>query len=107
MLKSYGSLSNRGRLGSGLTHMQLSFSTADLEDFVFYGQAKELPTGQQARGIPHAEEPQLPVYKALVVNGEVYYLNEDGVPPGVQIPAEDEGGLLALIDIEGQAKPHR
>jgi hypothetical protein len=66
--------------------LQLSYSTADIEESLFFGSTQHLPT----------PAPQLGQITLLVVNGALMSL-EEGAYPGLAAPFGEHSGLLRLI----------
>jgi hypothetical protein len=107
MVSTSGSISNQGHSGSSLVSMQLSFSTADVENFVFYGSSKPMTTSplEPASDVSASPEGAEPVYRALVVNGELYQLDESGELPGMQATAPgQEAAIFRIVGLDQQTR---
>ena len=74
--------------GSQFTSLQLSYSTADIEKSVFYG----LESNPAGVGEP-VEETFI-----MVVNGEMYVL-EEGDIPRPSVPLTEESGLFRIVGL--------
>lgn len=105
MLSVSGSLSSQSYSGDDFVSQQLSFSTADVEGFVFYGVRRPTPalSVERVSGTPGALEGPEPTYKAMVVNGELYGLEENAEVPGMQTaPLAEDAGILRIIGLNEQ-----
>jgi hypothetical protein len=78
---------NSNSVSTDFLEMQLSYSTADIEKSIFY--TAEAPT----------QSPEAPDQPAmmLVVNGEIFQLEESRQPEGT--PLQDASGLFRIVGI--------
>lgn len=82
-----------------LTQLQLSFSTAEIESAVFFGES------EQAVGTPEVSPGFAPVEEAaaappsvyVLVAGELYPIDEEGLVPAPAIPLAADSPLVRLF----------
>ena len=72
--------------GAPLIESQITYSTADVERAVFYGEAHERPSAPEI----------FPATTIMVVAGDLYLLDTETIPPGTPIPPES--GVAGLAD---------
>lgn len=88
MLLSSLARTNLDVAGSQFTWLQLSYSTADIEQSIFYG-----PESSPAELGGAVEETAI-----LVVHGEMYVLEEGDIPQP-SIPLTKESGLFRIVGL--------
>ncbi len=72
---------------------QLSFSTADVERIEFYGETREFYWE------PSKLEKQLQKFR--LVDGELFSVDEEGLPPNAQ-PLTEDAGVFRIVDLRRQ-----
>jgi hypothetical protein len=76
-----------------LISMQVTYSTADIEKFIFYGERKPIDIDQ-----PLGEA------KIMVIHGDVFSL-EEGPTPQPFTPLTEQSGLFKIIKLVEQPAP--
>lgn len=81
-----------------LTQLQLSYSTADIEDVVFFGERQE-PAERTLLSAPQPEAADQWAGQMIVIGDELFQV-EEGEYPGDYVRLKPDSGLLRLAEGE-------